>query len=78
MDSWNDTENTELTGEITEGYFSEGSGNVRDAPKRKYPGKKYEQNYVDTLSPSAYADIYTGIEISEKITSLLNTTSPST
>ena len=40
MDSWNDAENTELTGEITEGYFSEGSGNVRDAPKRKHPGKK--------------------------------------
>ena len=40
MDSWNDTENTELTGEITEGYFSEGSGNVRDAPKKKHPKKK--------------------------------------
>ena len=40
MDNWNETENTELTGEITEGYFGEGSGNVRDAPKRKYPRKK--------------------------------------
>ena len=40
MDSWNDSENTELTGEITEGYFSEGSGNVRDAPKKKHPKKK--------------------------------------
>ena len=40
MDSWNETENTELTGEITEGYFGEGSGNVRDAPKRKHLGKK--------------------------------------
>lgn len=49
-----------------------------DIVKRVYPSRSYEQNYVDTLSPSAYADIYTGIEISEKITSLLNTTSPST
>ena len=40
MDGWNETENTELSGEITEGYFGEGSGNVRDAPKRKYPRKK--------------------------------------
>ena len=40
MDSLNDAENTELTGEITEGYFSEGSGNVRDAPKRRRPRKK--------------------------------------
>ena len=40
MDSWNDSENIELTGEITEGYFSEGSGNVRDAPKKKHPKKK--------------------------------------
>ena len=40
MDSWNETENTELTGEITEGYFGEGSGNVRDAPKRKHTRKK--------------------------------------
>ena len=40
MDSWNETETTELSGEITEGYFGEGSGNVRDAPKRKYPRKK--------------------------------------
>ena len=40
MDSWNDSENTELTGEITEGYFSEGSGNVRDAPKKKHRKKK--------------------------------------
>ena len=40
MSIWNDTENTELTGEITEGYFSEGSGNVRDAPKKKHRKKK--------------------------------------
>lgn len=40
MDSLNDAENTELTGEITDGYFSEGSGNVRDAPKRRHPRKK--------------------------------------
>lgn len=40
MDSWNDSENTELNGEIMEGYFSEGSGNVRDAPKKKHPKKK--------------------------------------
>ena len=40
MDSWKGTENTELTEEITEGYFSEGSGNVRDAPGRKSPRKK--------------------------------------
>ena len=51
MDNWNDAENTELTGEITEGYFGEGSGNVRDAPGRKHPRKKrkiqnHESNYT--------------------------------
>ncbi len=40
MSIWNDSENTELTGEISEGYFSEGSGNVRDAPGKKHPRKK--------------------------------------
>ncbi|MCR5357448.1 MAG: hypothetical protein K6E63_08610 [Lachnospiraceae bacterium] len=49
-----------------------------DVVKRVYPEKTYEQNYVDTLSPSVYADMYTGIEISEKITSLVKATSPST
>ncbi len=40
MSIWNDSENTELTGEITEGYFSEGSDKARDAPRRKHPRKK--------------------------------------
>ncbi|MCR5508657.1 MAG: hypothetical protein K6F34_08210 [Lachnospiraceae bacterium] len=47
-----------------------------DIVKRIYPSKSYEQNYVDSLSPSAYADLYTRIEISDRITSLAKTTSP--
>ena len=48
MSIWNDTENAELTGEITEGYFSEGSGNVRDAPKRKHLRKKKRMQKNET------------------------------
>lgn len=51
MDNLNDAENTELTGEITQGYFSEGSGNVRDAPEKRRARKKTriqnsESNYT--------------------------------
>ena len=41
-----------------------------DIVKRIYPDRGYDQNYVDTLSPSAYADIYTSITISPSITGL--------
>ena len=41
-----------------------------DIVKRIYPGKNYELNYVDSLTPSAYADIYTSISVSQKILDL--------
>lgn len=41
-----------------------------DVVKRKYPERKYEQNYVDSLSPSGYADLYTSIQISPKLLEL--------
>ena len=41
-----------------------------DIVKRKYPDRQYEQNYVDSLSPSGYADMYTSIKVSPKITEL--------
>ena len=52
MNIWNDTENTESSGEVTEGYFGESSDNARDAPKHKRPRRKaepqdQESNYRD-------------------------------
>lgn len=52
MSIWNDTENTESSGEVTEGYFGESSDNARDAPKHKRPRRKaepqdQESNYRD-------------------------------
>ena len=41
-----------------------------DIVKKKFPDRKYEQNYVDTLTPSKYADIYTTIQVSEKLLNL--------
>lgn len=41
-----------------------------DIVKKKYPEKKYEQNYVDSLSPSGYADLYTSIQVSHKLLNL--------
>ncbi|MCR5420221.1 MAG: hypothetical protein K6E98_04390 [Lachnospiraceae bacterium] len=41
-----------------------------DIVKRISPEKKYELNYIDTLAPSAYADLYTKIKISEKLLTL--------
>lgn len=38
-----------------------------DIVKRKYPDRKYEQNYVDSLSPSGYADLYTSIQVSPRL-----------
>ena len=40
MSIWNDTENTESSGEVTEGYFGESSDNARDAPRHKRPRRK--------------------------------------
>ncbi|MCR4806631.1 MAG: hypothetical protein K5857_03045 [Lachnospiraceae bacterium] len=42
-----------------------------DIVKRIYPDRNYEPNYVDSLSPSAYADMYTSITVSEKILNLI-------
>ncbi len=42
-----------------------------DTVKKVYPEKNYEQNYVDSLPPSGYADLYTSIEISDKLTAML-------
>jgi len=52
MSIWNDTENTESSGEVTEGYFGESSDNARDAPRHKRPRRKaepqdQESNYRD-------------------------------
>ena len=52
MSIWNDTENTESSEEVTEGYFGESSDNARDAPKHKRPRRKAgtqdpESNYRD-------------------------------
>lgn len=41
-----------------------------DIVKRIYPDRNYEQNYVDTLTPSGYADLYTSIQVSQKILDL--------
>ena len=41
-----------------------------DIVKRIYPDRGYDQNYVDTMSPSAYADMYTLISISPSIMNL--------
>lgn len=41
-----------------------------DIVKRVYPERKYEQNYVDSLSPSGYADMYTQIQVSPKLLAL--------
>ncbi len=41
-----------------------------DIVKRIYPDKNYEQNYVDSLTPSGYADLYTSITVSQKILNL--------
>jgi len=38
-----------------------------DHLKKAGVSKKYTPNYIDTLSPSAYADIYTSLPISSKI-----------
>lgn len=38
-----------------------------DIITKKLPGKKYRQNYIDMLSPSQYAEIYTRLSISKKI-----------
>ena len=43
-----------------------------DMIKKIYPERTYEQNYVDSLTPSGYADLYTQIEISPTITDLIN------
>ncbi len=40
MNDWNDTENTELSGEVTEGYFGESSDKARDAPGKRHPRRK--------------------------------------
>ena len=37
---WNETENTELSGEVTEGYFGESSDKARDAPGKRHPRRK--------------------------------------
>ena len=52
MSIWNDTENTESSREVTEGYFGESSDNARDVPKHKRPRRKVgtqnpESNYRD-------------------------------
>ncbi len=52
MSIWNDKENTESSGEVTEGYFGGSSDNARDAPKHKRPRRKagtqdQESNYRD-------------------------------
>lgn len=41
-----------------------------DIVKRKYPDRKYEQNYVDSLTPSGYADLYTSIQVSPRLLEL--------
>lgn len=41
-----------------------------DIVKRIYPDRNYEQNYVDSMTPSGYADMYTSIQVSQKILDL--------
>ena len=41
-----------------------------DIIKKQQPWRKYDQNYIDTLSPSRYADIYTTLPISDALKSL--------
>lgn len=48
-----------------------------DILKKNGVTKKYTPNYIDGLSPSRYADIYTGVAISPKIVNYRPPTSPS-
>ncbi len=41
-----------------------------DTVKKKYPDKNYELNYIESLTPSGYAEIYTRIKISDKLYNL--------
>ena len=41
-----------------------------DIVKKAYPERTYDLNYVDSLTPSGYADLYTLIEINPRIISL--------
>ena len=38
-----------------------------DLIAKRLPGKKYELNYIDTISPKEYAEIYTDLPVSEKL-----------
>lgn len=38
-----------------------------DMIAKKMPDKKYRQNYIDTLSPSQYAELYTRLPVSKKL-----------
>jgi len=47
-----------------------------DILKRNGVAKKYTPNYIDKLSPSKYAEIYTGLSVSEKLLSYRPPISP--
>ena len=38
-----------------------------DLITKRLPQKSYDMNYIDTVSPHEYADIYTNIQISQKL-----------
>ena len=44
-----------------------GDNNAIDILKKKGVHKKYTPNYIEGVSPSTYADIYSRLKISDKI-----------
>lgn len=38
-----------------------------DLVKKKFPERRYNQNYIDTMAPSQYASLYIRIRVSDKI-----------